>query len=287
MKFSNQVPGTLAVVNQPCPAFCLEMLYQDLPFISRLSAARADGVEAIEMWDWRDKNLDDLAEALQETGLRLSNMSGNRKFGMLESEEHDQFAKEVHQAGQVAKRLGCPRLMLLAQPLLPDNSGKPTSRVISMREQVANTVRAARLAARVAAELELEIVIEPLNSVQDHPGFFMNASWIAFQMIAEIGHPRVRILYDVYHMAMMNENIEHDLTRNLDRIGYIHIADKPGRNEPGSGTLPLKSFLGLLKALNYNDGIGFEFSPSTADSRAAVKKALQISQATPAIRPAC
>ncbi len=282
MKHPDSLPGAAPQMSQSPPAFCLEMLYSNLPFISRLTTARADGVEAIEMWDWRDKNLGNLERALHETGLRLANMSGNRKFGMLESEHHDAFVEEIRQAGQVAKRLECPRLMLLAQPLLPDNRGKPLSRAISTREKIANAVRAGRSAARVATELDLEIVIEPLNSVNDHPGFFMNASWMAFRVITEIGHPRVRLLYDVYHMAMMDEDLEHDLTRNLDKIGHIHIADKPGRHEPGTGVLPLNSILCLLQALNYNGGLGFEFDPSTTDAGTAVKRALQVVESSTA-----
>lgn len=257
-------------------SFCLEMLYTNLLFEQRLEAASADGIRAIEIWDWRNKNLDQLQEQLATLDLQLSNMSGNRVHGMLDPVEQDPFLAELRESGQIAKRLGCPRLMLLAQPLLPDDSAKLLPSNLSQEERIAQAVNCGRAATKIADELQLDIVIEPLNSVLDHPNFFLDSSRLAFDLVRKVQHPRVKVLYDVYHMAAMKENIEQDLTQNIDLIGHFHIADLPGRQEPGTGTLDFKVLSSLLRSLSFEGTVGFEFKPGQEDSSAAVRRALEV-----------
>ncbi|RMF67204.1 MAG: hypothetical protein D6743_05225 [Calditrichaeota bacterium] len=256
-------------------AFCLEMLYRELPFARRLVAAKQDGVTAIEMWDWRDKNIPALRQQLQTLEIRLLNMSGNRRFGMLDDAEEENFIREIRETAQVARTLDCPRLMLLVQRLLQDDRAKPAAAGLSRREKVEQLIRSGRRAGEVGDEFGLEVVIEPLNDVLDHPGYFLNSAQLAFEVISEIGHPRVKLLYDVYHMAMMGENIFRDLEQHISLIGYIHLADKPGRHEPGSGQLDFRGLLALLQHLHYAGPIGFEFTPSDGDSHRAVTQVLR------------
>lgn len=257
-------------------AFCLEMLYTELPFNERLAAAQKDGIRTIEIWDWRDKDLPGLSAQLSDLNMTVSNMSGNRRFGMIEPRERQKFLSEIKETGEVAKRLSCRMLMLLAQPLLQDGSGKPIATDLSDEEKIDQIVACGRDAGVIAEKLSLDIVIEPLNSILDHPGFFLNSSRVAFKIIEEINHPRVSLLYDIYHMAMMEEDVLRDLRDNLDKIGHLHVADKPGRHEPGSGEIDLSAVLSLLQSLNYEGTVGFEFAPSRGDSHLSVKKALKV-----------
>jgi hydroxypyruvate isomerase len=259
-------------------AFCLEMLYLDLPFPQRVQAAKRDGIRTLEIWDWHDKNLDALKNQLLELGMTICNMSGNRQFGMADPADYERFLQELRETGEVARKLGCPTLMLLAQPLLADDSGKPVNAKLTDRDIMAAIVMAAQGAGKMADELDINIVIEPLNDVLDHHGFFLNTSQKAFQIIRNVNHPRVRLLYDIYHMAMMNEDCLSDITHNIDLIGHVHIADKPGRHEPGSGALDFKAIQALLQSLNYQGVIGFEFTPSRGDSHHAIKSTLRMFQ---------
>ncbi|MFQ5675034.1 MAG: TIM barrel protein [bacterium] len=257
-------------------AFCLEMLYTELPFADRLAAAQKDGIRSIEIWDWRDKDLPGLSAQLSDLNMTIHNMSGNRCFGMIEPYERQDFLNELQETGDVAKRLGCPMLMLLPQPLLQDGRGKPLSTDLSAREKIDQMIACGKEAARIADHLSLDLVIEPLNTVRDHPGFFLNSSHVAFRIISAINHPRVTFLYDIYHMAMMEEDVLRDIRDNLDKIGHLHVADKPGRHEPGSGEIDFSAILSLLQALNYDGTVGFEFTPSRGDSHLSVKKALEV-----------
>lgn len=253
-------------------AFCLEMLYDDLPFLERIDAAHGDGIENIEIWDWRDKDIPELAKRLKDLGMRVANMSGNRRFSMIEPRETEDFLAEVDETAEAAAQLACPRLMLLAQNLLPDGSGKPLVTPRSQTQLIDTAIESCAEAARLLEERNIDLVIEPLNDVLDHPGFLMNCSEMAFTVVREISDPRLRVLYDVYHMAMMGENILATLEQHLDLVGHIHFADMPGRREPGSGELDLDEILSLLRTLRYDGVLGFEFEP-TSESEQAVRQA--------------
>ncbi len=222
-------------------AFCLEMLYTELPFIDRLKAAKQDGIAFIEFWDWRDKDLNLLNQRQTELSINITNISGNRNYGMVDPQERQFFINELTETIKIAKDLNCPRIMLLVQSLTANGKANPVSDSLS-NIQIADQVIACGLEITALADrFDIDMVIEPLNSIIDHPGYFLDSSSLAFQIIKEINHPRIKILYDIYHMAVMGENIVKDIEANLDLIGYFHVADYPGRSEPGSGEIDYKN----------------------------------------------
>ena len=257
-------------------AFCLEMLYTELPFVQRLATAKSDGIEWFEFWDWRNKDLNVLLHEMNLLNMKVSNLSGNRQFGMIDPGERALFLEELHETGAIAKRIGCPTLMLLVQRLEEDGRAVSPLTFLSRNEKIEQIIACGFEAGELAEKLDLHIVIEPLNDVLDHPGYFLNSSRLAFHIIGEINHPRVKLLYDVYHMAMMGEDVYHDIENNLDLIGYFHFADKPGRNEPGTGEIDYKNIFLLLNRLKYDGFIGGEFYPSTGDSHNAVRETLKL-----------
>lgn len=255
-------------------SFCMEMLYSDLPFIERLAVAKKDGIDTIEFWDWRKKDLNALKNEMQSLGMSVSNISGNRHFGMIDSNEKEDFLDEIKLTAIATKLLDCPTLMLLVQKLEEDNKGKLPSGELSTQEIEENIIECGREAGKIADDLMLNIVIEPLNDVLDHPRYVLNSSDMAFRIIKAINHPRVKVLYDIYHMAMQNENIFSDIENNLEYIGYFHVADKPGRNEPGTGEIDYAKIFSLLKMKNYQGTVGFELMPrhNTPDAVKAIFK---------------
>jgi len=257
-------------------AYCLEMLYDELSFIDRLAEAKKDGIETIEFWDWRNKDLELLKQQLKKLNMHVSNLSGNRNYGMIDPSERKNFLKEVKETGLIAKSLGCHTLMLLVQKLESDNSGKLPAQKLTNQQMEDNIIESGKAVGKLADELAINIVIEPLNDVLDHPHYFLTSSSTAFKLIKAINHPRVKILYDIYHLAMQGENVLEHIKNNLQHIGYFHVADKPGRNEPGSGEIDYPAIWSLLKKMNYQGIIGFEYMPSNGDSKKAVRATQKI-----------
>ncbi len=256
-------------------AFCLEMLFREMPFADRLAVARDAGASSIEFWDWRDKDLAALERLLTRHRMRITNLSGNRLNGMIDPAQRKSFLKEVGETAGIAGRMGCARLMLLAQSLKPDGSAVPPPSGLSDTGIFEQIVICGLELANLGDALNLEFVIEPLNTVTDHPGYFLDSSEITFDIIREIHHPRVKVLYDIYHMAMMDEDVLGDIEKHLDLIGYFHVADAPGRNEPGTGKIPYREISALLRKLDFQGLIGFEYLPSQGKSAESIDKALK------------
>ncbi len=255
-------------------AFCLEMLFKEMPFIDRLAFAKKAGINNFEFWDWRDKDLGLIAEAMREHKMCITNLSGNRLYGMIDPSERMPFLNEVAETAHVARTVGCPRLMLLVQALRPDGSAVPISSGLSRTRIIDEVVDCGLALAKLGDNLHLDFVIEPLNTIEDHPGYQLDSSGMAFEIIREIHHPRVNLLYDIYHMAVMGENILGDIEKQIDLIGYFHVADAPGRAEPGSGNINYREISMLLHKLDYQGLVGFEYSPTNGRSRESIHRAL-------------
>jgi hydroxypyruvate isomerase len=253
-------------------ALCLEMFYTDIPFVDRLERAKKDGINKIEFWDWRDKDLNLLKDKLADLDMNVCNMSGNRNFGMIDPTERNDFIKEVTETAAVAKDIGCPTLMLLVQSLEQDGGGRPSLTKLSQEELEENIIICGKEMGKLADEFDLDIVIEPLNTVLDHPRYELYSSEMAFRIIRKIGHPRVKILYDIYHMAMQGENVLKNIEQNLKDIGHFHVADKPGRNEPGTGEIDYPRIVTLLKQVKSEGIVGFELSPQNENNALAMER---------------
>jgi hydroxypyruvate isomerase len=248
-------------------SICLEMIYPDLDFAKRAVKVRDKGFSAVEFWAWTDKDLAAL-QRLTGEGLRIATFSGQRKSSLLSPQDWDIYRGEVEAAIPVAKRLGCDRLMLLTQELLPDGSGRPASPHLSRPEQRATIVRGLKALAPIAERDKITLLLEPLNVLVDHPGYFLDSGREGFAIVEEVASPRVRLLYDIYHLEVMERNSTDVLLSHLPLVGHIHIADVPGRHEPGTGEL---DFLKILRAVGeegYPGAVGFEFSPRAGSDEA-------------------
>jgi|GEM_PF-116959 len=256
-------------------SFCLEMLFTILPFMERIEAAGKLGVDHIEFWDYRNKDLQAIERLADSGQITVTNFSGNRLYGMLDPKERAALLQEVTASIAVAKRLHCPRLMLLAQPLSDDGIAGGLPEGASREALIDEFIASASAVGALAEEAGIDMVIEPLNTRIDHPGYFLNHSKLAFDCIMRVNHPRVRLLYDIYHMAAMGESIFEDIEGHLELIGYFHVADLPGRHEPGTGKIDYTRIYNLLRILNYRGVLGFEFSSGEAGSRRAIEQILR------------
>jgi len=244
------------------------MLYQNLPFEDRIERIAAAGFEGVEFWDWRNMALDTLASTCREKDLIVTNMSGQRAGSLIDSREFELYRDEVVASFDAARRVGCENLMLLTNPLGPNGEvldiypELDTYPEISQQNKLANCEQALIQLASLAARAGVRLLLEPLNTIIDHPGYWLDDADLAFDLIHAVGHPSVKLLYDLYHMRAMGRDVCGDIEGNLDLIGYFHAADFPGRHEPGTGSMDYSSILQLLRSLEYDGFVGFEFSPS-------------------------
>ncbi|MFI4994770.1 MAG: TIM barrel protein [Hyphomicrobiales bacterium] len=257
---------------------CIESLFvrEHRAFDDRIRACAAVGLDAVEFWLWRDKDLDAIERALGETGLRLTLFSVEPRYPIVDPATHREFVEGLRRSLRVAKRLEASALCVLADDR-GMGSGDDRPRTDATRQaQEAAIVAALKLAAPIAADAGVKLLLEPLNSILDHKGHFLDRTPAALDIIDQVAHPCVLLLYDMYHSTMMGERPEAVLAGRGQAIGHVHVADVPGRHEPGSGSIDWQSYMRTLTANGYQGAVGLEYWPTsaTADSIVSSRRLL-------------
>ncbi len=251
-------------------SICLEMIFPELDFTARATRVREAGFTTAEFWAWEGKDLKALRR-LVDQGLTIATFSGQRRGSLVDPEGWEVYRAEIQASIPVARSLGCDRLMLLTQEELPDGSARPAPPHLSRVEQRTNIVAGLTALAPIAEREGMTLLLEPLNTRVDHPGYFLDSAREGFAIVEEVGRPHVRLLYDIYHMEVMERDSTRMLLRHIPLVGHIHIADVPGRHEPGTGAL---DFIGILRALGeagYMGAVGFEFAPHAGTDEALTR----------------
>lgn len=241
---------------------CIEMIFGEEPdFAGRVHHSAAAGLPDVEMWGWRHKDLGAIERALGETGGRLVSFVSEPVGRLVDRQTHPAFLQGLRDSLAVAQRFGTRRLIVLSGDAL---DGVPRE------EQHAAVRDALKATAPLAEDAGVTLTPEPLNTRLDHPGSFLDRTAEGLQIIEEVGSPNVRLLHDLYHAAVMDEDPREVLRGRVDLVGHVHIADHPGRQEPGSGHAPLEPSLAWLGQQGYQGFVGLEYRP-TGDSRAALE----------------
>ena len=120
---------------------------------------------------------------------------------------------------------------------------------------------ALKQAAPVAADAGLVLLLEPLNTRLDHPGYFLDSTSEGLDIVEEVDSPAVRLLYDLYHATMMGETAG-PLDGRGHLIGHLHVADAPGRHEPGTGSIDWPARLRDVERSGYRGMVGLEYRPA-------------------------
>ncbi len=234
---------------------CIEWLFAaEAPaFADRIRLAKDAGLDAVEFWSWSNKDLEAVAAALSETGLPLAAILCEPITNLTDPATHEAFLAGVSASAATARRLGAPVIIAQAGNLLPGpRAGQQAAIISALREAVPRL-----------ADAGVTLGLEPLNDRVDHPGHYLTSTIEGLEIIDAVGSPNVRLVYDIYHAAVMGEPIEL-LEGRLDRVAHVHLADLPGRHEPGSGTLDYAARLGWLADHGYDGHVGLEYRPTVA-----------------------
>jgi hydroxypyruvate isomerase len=233
---------------------CIELLFSDETedVAERIRLTKRNGLDAVEFWLWSNKDLDAIEAALQETGLPLCGCVAEPMIALTDPQNHDRFLEGLEQSVVVAQRLGATILIAQAGN---DLEG------LSRAEQRTPLVHVLRQAGDVLSGTGVRLGLEPLNTLIDHKGYFLSSTAEALDIVDDVGRPEIGIVYDLYHSAVMGERIEEVLAGRVDRVLHAHVADHPGRHEPGSGGVDLAERLRWLFGQGYEGRVGLEYRP--------------------------
>ena len=248
---------------------CIDMLFtrESADVAQRIRLAKASSMAAVEFWLWSNKDLDAIEDALGETGLALAGIVAEPFAELTRVSDHQRFLDGLAQSLAVAQRLGAPVMIAQAGPELPG---------IARQSQHEALVEAMARSAEVLAGSGVRLALEPLNTLVDHGGYYLPSTSEGLDIVDAVNRPEIALLYDLYHSMVMGEDTASVLAGRVDRIAHIHVADHPGRNQPGTGQLPLKPSLDWLAGQGYGGFVGLEFRPTdtTVDALAETRREL-------------
>jgi len=256
---------------------CIDTLYTEFPWEKRFAAAKADGFDCVEFWDWRKIDLQATKRYADEAGIWISGFNGDADFSLIVPTQREAYLGYLRRSLEAAKVLGAPSVTIHSNALgeggivvnhydeLPD-----TVKLCSMYETL-------RRATELAQEYDVSLNLEALNVYTDHVGNYLKHTKTGAQFVRLINSPQLKLLYDVYHMQINEGRICDTLSEHIGCIGHIHIADAPGRHEPGTGEINYANVLRHLKRLGYESAVGCELFP-LEDTAAAVRAIKRVKQ---------
>jgi hydroxypyruvate isomerase len=245
---------------------CVETVFTDRDIAGRLQAITEHGIKTFELW-----TLDHDRAALERSirsGFRLHLFCGNRNCSLIDPADRPGFATEFRESIKAAKALACPFLAVLSDRVDSKGIPIPPAKPLSEKEKRSTYLEGLAQAISWAEQADLDLLIEPLNTRVDHPGYFLQHSREGFDIVRSLGSPRVKLLYDVYHLQIMEGDLIRTMEANLDMIGHIHVADVPGRHELGTGEINYKNIARMLQVNRFGGYVGLECFPSGNDADA-------------------
>ena len=238
---------------------CIEWLFAEgaATFPERIRRAADAGMDAVEFWGWRDKDMDGIGVAIEQTGLPVAAILSEPTGRLVDRSTHEAFLDGVEASAEVASRLGGASLIVVSGDAVPD---------ISRQEQRQAIVEVLREAAPIARRAGVRLVLEPIN-LEEAPHNFLSSIGDGLDIVQEIADPDVRLLADLYHASVMGEDVFASARGRVGLIGHVHVADHPHRHEPGTGGVDWAGLLAWLAAEGYEDYVGLEYMPTLDTER--------------------
>ncbi len=235
-------------------------LVNKMPVPDALALLTRLGYDGYEMFDWRDSKMMETFVALKDKyPLTCECLVANKGVsapgcGLVNAREREEFLKQMQLAADAARAIGAKQLVTLTGNEL---GGMPRS------EQMANAVAALRAAAPMLEKNGLTAIVEVLNTYVDHAGYFLYYVRDGAEMIDRVGSPNVKLLFDIYHVQIMEGNLIQNIRAHIDRIGHFHVGDVPGRHEPGTGEINYRNVFKAIYELadRFRGSVALEYGP--------------------------
>lgn len=228
--------------------------------VESIKAVKKAGCNIIEFWEWRDKDIRSIKKVVDELQMEIAAIMTD-KVSLTDPTFREEYVKKCSETIQVAKDLRCG---IIIATVGEENAGVPRDL------QHHSIVEGLRRCVPMLEEGDITLVIEPLNVKVDlyHKNYFLWSSEEAFQIVEEVGSPNVKVLYDIYHQQISEGNLINTITANIDKIGHIHGAGHPGRNEITKGEINYMAVIEAIKSTTYEGFFGLEYVPTIELSEA-------------------
>lgn len=229
----------------PIPCF-----FRDTDFCDALRKTAELGFDCAETYGWKNLDLEAVRAVSEECGVELRSLC-TTEFRMTSPEHRKLWLDGLRESCEAAVKVGASRLITQV--------GQDTGAERAVQHE--SIVSALKEAKPILDEYGIIIMLEPLNPIVDHKGYYLTTAAEAFGIIREVDHPLVKIVYDIYHQQVTEGNIIPNITENLDCIAHLHAAGHPGRHELWNGENNYNYIFDAVDRAGYKGAVGLEYNP--------------------------
>lgn len=244
------------------------ILFTELPVLERPAAAARAGFSAVEFWWPFDKSVPDgpsvdaFVAAVRDAGVALvglnfaaGDMPGGDRGLVSWPDRSVEFRESVHVLVEIGEQLGCTAFNALYGNRVDDVPAV-------QQDELALTNLA--FAAEAVDRIGGTVLLEPISGSPRYPLLTADDALLVIDNVqVDTGATNIALLADLYHLAVNGDDVGAVIAGHASRIAHVQVADAPGRNEPGTGDLPLGSQLAALEEAGYAGWVGLEYKPST------------------------
>jgi len=239
----------------------IEMWWTRQAFLERIKMAARFGFPGVEFWPWQGKDLEAIARLTKKLGIAVAQFTAwGFEPGMNDPKNHDAFVKAIEDGCRVAHKLNCRKMTVVG------GNDQPGMTRAQMHEHI---IVGLKRAAPIAEKQDVMLILEPMNIRVDHKGHCLYGSAAAVRICRAVGSSHVKINWDLYHMQISEGDLCGRLREGFDQLGYVQLADHPGRYEPGTGEIHYNRVLKEVYDLGYRGYVGTECRPQTTELAAA------------------
>jgi len=231
-------------------------VFPNTPFEQRLERVAEAGyryVELVEEYEkWSPADFRSANNKKKALGINFDTIAAVKK-GAADPTQRQAFLSEIQRLIPIAEQLECLAIIVLSGNVVPG---------LSHQEQHQSCVESLQRAAELAANKNITLLFENIDP-EENPKYFLTSVAEGFKIVRQVDSPHVRLLYDFYHEQIAEGNLIEKLSKNIDLVGVVHVADVPGRHAPGTGEINYSNIFRKLTELNFKGYVAMEFMAQT------------------------
>ncbi len=240
-------------------------------FEERLATVARAGIQSVELvtehLSWSDVEASRRKELARSYGLTIDALAAQKEWTkrpvtMVNPRHREAFLNDVRESIVWAKKLDVPQIIVVSGNEQPG---------MSHEAQYASAVESAKQAAAIADQADVKLVLENLNSKVNHPGYFLTSAKETLQAVKEVDSPHCRFLFDVYHEYVQNGDPIPVITEAVPYVAVFHVADAPGRHDPGTGQMKWDDIYKAIGKSQYSGYVAMEYTPEGDEVDSLIK----------------
>jgi hydroxypyruvate isomerase len=254
--------GALQLRSEPASLLKLsvrvEPIFRGMKLPEQMRKVAEAGYQGFEFGDWRAYDPAEITKLAHQLKLECACLVGNRGvnpkgMGLTNPSERERFLAEIAASIKAAQRYQTTRLVTLTANEVPG---------VSREAQHQSIVEGLKRAHDLVAPHKITLIVEPLNTLVDHQGYYLNHIAEAWQIMREVDSPYIKVLFDIYHVQIMDGNLIKNIRENIAHIGHFHVGDVPGRHEPGTGEIDYRNVFAAIRNTGFRGFVAMEYMPS-------------------------